>query len=209
MSDSVLEEEIPEGGEWYCELDEIDAQIIGETFVKVQGLDETFFEDDAVVSGEYTLMAPNAWIENGEMLIPSGGQGGQAEIQPLGRDDGDRRRLKSGTKTVLVVRIEAPDAVTTVNEQNLYNEVFLGNSLKDMYDKCSHGELTLVPYKGNGIEDGITSVSISENVVGTDNTIIRNAAVAALNAKLGLATQNEVDFVMMCIPPGSVSSNGG
>jgi hypothetical protein len=210
LSDSAIEEEdIPQGDEWYCELNEIDAQIFGETFVSVQGLNESFFEDNAIVSGEFTLMAPDAWIENGEMIIPSDGLSSEAEIEPLGKEEDYRRRLSSGTKTVLVVRIDAPDVSTTANEQTLYNEVFLGDSLTKTYSDCSHGELNLIPYTGNGVKKGITTVSITENVVGTKNAIIRNAAVQALNDQFGRAVQQEVDYVMLCIPPGSVSASNG
>lgn len=201
ISESVIEL-IPDEEEWYCELDEVDAQILGEKFVKVQGLDESFFEDNTIVSGEYTLMAPNAWVENGEMMVPSGGQGGQAEIEPLPRESGGRR-LQSGTKTVLVVRIEAPDAATSANEQTLYNEVFEGNSLTKMYEDCSHGELNLIPYNGSGVRNGVTTVFIPKSVTGVDNTVIRNAAVTALNNKLGGAAESKVDHVLMCIPPGT------
>ncbi|KAG7353359.1 gametolysin peptidase M11 [Nitzschia inconspicua] len=201
VSDSS-EEDIHYGEEWYCELDEIDAQIIGEPFVRVQGLDESFFENESIVSGEFTLMAPNAWIEHGDMLFPDGLQGEQAEIEPIGIDGGGRR-LKSGTKTVLAVRVEGSDTATKASEQTLYNEVFLGNSLKKMYADCSHGEFDLIPYKGNGIQNGVTTVRIPNQVAGSANAVIRNAAVSALNERLGGPAQTKVDYVMLCLPPGT------
>jgi hypothetical protein len=188
--------------EWYCELDDIDSQIIGENFVRIQGLGEFMLDVSSVAPGESTLWAPNAWIENGEIVIPSGEEGFHAEIEPLTRE-GTGRRLASGTKTVLVVRIEAPDGETSVNEQTLFNEVFLGHSLKKMYHDCSYGELNLIPYTGNGIAQGVTTISISDPVKGTTNDAIRNAAVNALNNKLGGKADQLVDFVMMCIPPGT------
>jgi hypothetical protein len=187
---------------WYCELDDIDAQIIGETFVKVQGLGDFLFENDTVTPGESTLWAPDAWIENGEIIVPNGEQGCQAEIEPLPTEV-NGRRLTSGSKTVLVVRIEARDSETSANELNLFNEVFLGNSLTKMYHDCSHGELNFIPYTGNGVARGVTTVTISNTVKGASNDIIRNAAVNALNNKLGGQAENLVDFVMMCIPPGT------
>jgi hypothetical protein len=203
IAEAAVEEAQADEDEWYCELDEIDAQIFGNKFVRVQGLNESLLQDDAIISGEYTLMAPNAWIADGEMVIPSDGQESEAMIEPLGREEGSGRRLKSGTKTVLVVRVEGSDTATTADEQKLYDEVFLGNSLTKMYKDCSHGEFNLIPYEGSGVQNGVTTVKISNQVTGSANPTIRNAAVAALNQKLGGAADKFVDFVLMCIPPGT------
>ena len=117
----------------------------------------------------------------------------------------DRRRLMTGTYSVVAVRVEAPDAVTTSDEATIRNEIF-GTSgdvvnLKSQYAACSHGQLNFVPATtGAGINDGVKTVDISpQTVTGVDNSVIRNAANTAAGGKIA-------DYVMQCLPPGT---NGG
>ena len=94
-SETVLSDD-----EWYCELAEEDAEITGSTFVKVTGIDETFFDDNDIMSGEATLIASGAMIDGDQMLIPDGADVEIGEVPQYTNSTGARRRLSStGDKT--------------------------------------------------------------------------------------------------------------
>ncbi|KAL3909499.1 MAG: hypothetical protein SGILL_008065, partial [Bacillariaceae sp.] len=190
---------------WYCELAEEDADITGSTFVKVTGIDENFF--DEIIPGEATLIASGAMIEGDEMLIPDGAEVeiGEVPIVSTNSTDGRRRRLSTtGDKTFLVVRVDQTNGPNTeATENKIRQETYLGNSLKKQYKDCSHDQFNVIPYIGNGITNGVTSVTVTagDTSKGSD---IRNAAVAALKKKLGnIDPKNVVDHVMICLPPGT------
>ena len=196
------EQEEEEESSWYCELQGEDAEILGYDFVSID-LDPSLLED--VVSGETTLLAPNAIIDGGAIKIPDSSEIELGMVVPTeGKVDGDdyrnRRRLKTGERTVLIVRVQAADASTEADETALYNSVFKGAGLTSQYDACSHGKLQFKPYVKNGY-NGVTTVKVSEKVAGVANSVIRNAVVA----KLG-NVKDDVDHVMVCIPPGTSGS---
>ena len=72
----------------------------------------------------------------------------------------NRRRLTTGTKTVLVVRVVANDSSTTASADQLSDSVFGTNgdlvNLKTQYAACSHNQLQFQPATGNGITNGKT-----------------------------------------------------
>lgn len=192
--------------EWYCELSADDAELTGSQFVKVTGVDETFFDENDVVPGEATLLASGAMIDGDEMMIPDGSQ---VEIGEVITSNSTRRRLEStGEKTFLIVRVNAGDASPNANVNQIRAKTFNGNSLLQQYEDCSHGQFTVKPYQGYGITNGVTSVDISEKVLKSDgsaneNSVLRNAAVAKLNAIFDGSVKAKVDHVMLCIPPGT------
>jgi len=70
------------------------------------------------------------------------------------------RRLTTGTKTVLVVRVVANDSSTTSSADQLSDSVFGTNgdlvNLKTQYAACSHNQLQFQPATGIGITNGKT-----------------------------------------------------
>ena len=122
----------------------------------------------------------------------------------------DRRRLQQPvTKTVLALRVEAADATTSSSAAVISDKIFgtSGDSvnLKSQYAACSHGKLIFEPATGNGIDGGVSTVSIQNTVAGAENGVIRDAVTNAGNIKFG-NMQNQFDYVMQCLPPGT---NGG
>ena len=73
----------------------------------------------------------------------------------------NRRRLTTGTKTVLVVRVVANDSSTTASADQLSDSVFGTNgdlvNLKTQYAACSHNQLLFQPATGTGIANGTSS----------------------------------------------------
>lgn len=70
----------------------------------------------------------------------------------------NRRRLTTGIKTVLVVRVVANDSSTTSSAYQLSDSVFGTNgdlvNLKTQYAACSHNQLQFQPATGTGITNG-------------------------------------------------------
>ena len=126
----------------------------------------------------------------------------------------DRRRLVTGEKTVLALRVVAPDSSTTSIESTISDEIF-GTSgdninLSTQYDACSYGKLTFVPFNGItstgvSITDGVATVDITQNVNGAENGVIRDAVTAEATTKFG-SLSSQFDYVMQCLPPGTSGS---
>lgn len=116
-------------------------------------------------------------------------------------------------KSVLVVRVIAPDAQTSLNMSQLSDSVF-GTSgdpvnLASQFSACSYGQLNFVaaqPANSEPIIDGVIEVTIDQVISGTDNSVVRNAVTSALNSKLGYQAASRFDHVMYALPPGT---NGG
>lgn len=121
----------------------------------------------------------------------------------------DRKLSTTGTKSVLAVRVVAPDASTTSTIAELSDEIF-GTSgdpinLQTQFEACSGGKLKMRPATDNSgiIQNGVVEVTISRNVGNTDNSIIRNAALEAVKNRLGQNLADKFDHVMLCLPPGT------
>ena len=83
---------------------------------------------------------------------------------------GTRRRLSiNGTKTVLMVRVNALDVENSHSEEELSDAVFGTNgrsvNLKSQYDACSNGKLNFVPAVGEGIVDGKSGILVYCNPI--------------------------------------------
>ena len=57
---------------------------------------------------------------------------------------------------------------------------------------------------GYVVDNGVVEVQISTLVTGQSDTIVKNAATAALSALLGISDlATAFDHVMLCLPPGT------
>jgi len=136
------------------------------------------------------------------------GQARAAKGKDKRRLEQDRRRLTTGTKSVLALWVEALDAKTNGDEAQLSDNIFGTGTdvvnLRSQYKACSHDKLDFVPAENGsvGITGGVGKVTINQNVTGVNNGEIRDAAVAAGNAQFG-TMQSQFDYVMVCIPPGT------
>lgn len=117
-----------------------------------------------------------------------------------------------------MVRAIAGDTQTTSSETDISNKVFGTDgdpvNLKSQFDACSDGALTFDRVSSNGGlsstitdyigADSVITVNLSENAIGTENGIIRNAMQAKAQTDLGVTNLNDVaDYVMFCLPPGT------
>jgi len=131
------------------------------------------------------------------------------------REKGHRRRLEEGTRTVLVVRVIASDNTTTASQAALSDSVFGTNgdavNLKSQYSACSYGKLNFVaapnrngsPYN---IANGATTVTTLSTSTGEGDVEMRNDITAALKSQFSVnAATDLADYVMYCLPPGTMS----
>ena len=166
-------------------------------------------------SGLTELDVPGAVIdvEAGELILPD-----QAKPNLFNKHNHERK-LVTGTRTVLVVRVIASDGQTGSNEANLSDSVF-GTSgdvinLKSQYEDCSHGQLSFNPASnrnkvGGGIGatdivNGVTTVNVAVSTTQGDATM-RNEITAALNQQFGVSNPTALaNHVMYCLPPNTMS----
>lgn len=108
----------------------------------------------------------------------------------------------SSSRSVLVVRVIAPDSSTTVSKDELANKVFgiMGDkaNLKSQYAKCSYNKMNFTPAIYDGVVNGVMEVSISVNVTNSTSEDIQDAVTNVLGGKPHYA-----DHVMYCLPPGT------
>jgi hypothetical protein len=122
-------------------------------------------------------------------------------------NNNNRRSLQAvGTRTVLVVRVIAPDAATTATMAQLSDDVF-GTSgdpanLKSQYAACSYNQLVFNPAVAAGVTNGVREVSISQTVTNVADDVVRNAVTAAI----GGGKPSYADYVMYCLPSGTSGS---
>ncbi|GFH55217.1 hypothetical protein CTEN210_11693 [Chaetoceros tenuissimus] len=115
----------------------------------------------------------------------------------------------AGTRTVLVVRVEAADKNTTAEESELSDSIF-GTSgdflnLQSWYNQCSYNQLNFVPATGDGINGGVTTVQVSSSTTDGDS-VMNNQIATALNTNFGVSSPNQIaNHVMYCLPAGTMS----
>ena len=129
------------------------------------------------------------------------------------------RQLKiTGTRNVLVVRVDANDASTSSSEEDLARGIFgvedsNGNkddwNLSSAFNDCSYGQLKMEPTQHLRARNGVYTVSIDQNIRGARNNEVRNVILNKLRSDFGSATLNRLfDHVMLCLPPGLKSKSG-
>jgi len=115
----------------------------------------------------------------------------------------------AGSRTVLVVRVIAADKNTTASETQLSDSVFgtSGDSLnlKSWYNQCSYNQLNFIPAEGNGINHGVTTVTVDASSTDGDS-VMNNEINTALKTKFGVNNPREIaNHVMYCLPAGTMS----
>lgn len=217
-------EDLSSVGGWECELQPIDADQAGVQFVALEGINDISLDHEAV-SGETTLFVEGAVITDGKLVIPKESKKtlgkidkrGPAESSKMHKSDASRNLAPSNpiVRTVLAVRVQASDRVTTANLGTLSGDIFgtgkpsSAISMSERFPSCSYGEVRMVPYNGQTpsgvtIRDGVVEVSIGPAVNGVERSTILNTVLGALRSHLGISNlATSFDHVMLCLPPGT------
>jgi hypothetical protein len=237
MEDRTSEEE------WLCELQNADAEQTGFRFVTLEGLDDIDLNVQAT-SGRTTLLAKGAEIINGALKVPKGSEKSWDMIEKRGPAEKKRQENENNGngnsngngngnngkkpktrllapalpdfRSVLAVRVKAPDSVTTADLKTLSDDIFGADgtavNLSERFNSCSYGETQMIPYAGStpsgvSIQDGVVEVEITKSVTGKSKDEIRTAVLAELTDYLGISDLNNADngfdHVMLCLPPGT------
>ena len=164
-----------------------------------------------VISGESTLRSNGAYFDDdGQLVLPNWEFeiGRRNKGNGAGAGNNPHRHLASvGTRSMVALRIVANDAETTSSQATISDKWFgtAGDLLnnKSQYAACSYNQLIFEPASTNAnVEDGAFTVNIDMNVTGVDNSLVRNAAVAAGDSALG-NMESQFDYVALCLPPGT------
>jgi len=136
-------------------------------------------------------------------------------------DPSDRRHRrnlmsKTGSKTVLAVRVIAANSVFSKTEDQLSWSVFGGPgdavNLKSQYAACSHGKLNFEK-RGNlngrstNIRNGVVSIRVNLPV-NVGHFAMVNAISQAIRNEFGMTRQTIADHIMYCLPPGAFGGVG-
>ena len=123
------------------------------------------------------------------------------------------RRLRTGVRTVLVIRIVAKDSTTTATEAQLADEVFGASgdvlNLVSGYNQCSYGQLQFKPMTNHRLlrTDGVYTLNLPNTaVIGIDDRVVAAAALDKATLDFGAQLNTLVDHVMFCLPPGTADS---
>ena len=189
----------------------------GGKYVKINGppnTQETLkqgFENGVLKSGRSTLFDKNGMFnDNGDELEID-----DLDAIEIGEND-ERRRLATvtGTKEMLALRVVAADTSTSSSAATISDRWF-GTSgdlvnLKSQMSACSFGQLTCnaankVTSGGPSITNGVYTVTISNNVNGEADSVIREAIISQATADLG-NLELQFDHIMICVPPGTAGS---
>jgi hypothetical protein len=158
---------------------------------------------------------------SGEIVVPNAtsvffvDQGGHRKLAGTGT------QRKQGTSEVLVIRVIANDASTTLSTQQLSDRIFGDGSnlvnaldpavpsgtLTKTYQDCSWGKMNFIPATGYDIVSGVGSVTINMNVTGASNRDVENAITKAINGKYG--SVNDWDHIIYCHPSGTLAAGKG
>jgi hypothetical protein len=138
---------------------------------------------------------------------------GSTSVKGNTRDPDDlywnRRQLVStGKRTVMVIRIQAKDAKTSVTEAQLADDIFGASgdvfNLKTGFDRCSYGQLQFEPLTNTFLSGGVYTVNLPTTTVKNNaRDVIFNAAIAQATLDFGKAPHLLANHVIVCIPPGT------
>jgi hypothetical protein len=174
---------------------------------------------DELDGGDSTLFLPDgAVIDASTNQLIVSDPDTQAEVGHVPADDesggtGRRRRLNSptmGNKEVLVLRENRSVIPEAAFSDHIFGTGGDEVNLVSQYAACSYDQLTFSKYGGrpnsNGavVNEGVLSVSIADDIAGSAEGTIRNSMLSKATSDLGGIPLNQlVDFVMVCIPPGT------
>ena len=123
-----------------------------------------------------------------------------------------RRLAQTGTRTVLFVRVTAPNSLQSNTDATLAAETFgtgsQKNSMRSQYIACSAGRLSFVAASGNAkISNGVITISLpssvnSANIFSLENSVKTAVKDALVVSDLGTSFSN----IMVCMPYGTTYS---
>lgn len=175
--------------------------------VDITGLPDSFFIGH-VVSGQSTLFSPYASYSVDSVVFDP------AEAPPIIGSllRSRNRKLKVtphyGVMNTIAVRVVAPDSTTSSNETKLSDKIFgtYGDllNLKSGYKMCSYDQLFFEPTNHSIANNGVVTITTSQNVIGISKDTVVNTVFNNLKSLLGGVDPYQVfDNILLCLPPNT------
>lgn len=155
------------------------------------------FKEKGFKSGETSLAFDDALIndESAEITSPAA-----PRLEKKNKKT-ERRRLAivEGDVSVLIIRVQAANAVTTFSENQLSDSIFGNNvdgsdpvTLRSQYFACSHGKLRIRPAtsrvgRTSRIVNGATTVTV-DTFTSQGDAVMRNAITQKINEEFGVSS---------------------
>lgn len=145
---------------------------------------------------DYIVIPTNAHIH----FVASRATGGQRHLAQT-----------SGTRSVLVVRVTAPNSPQSTSAISMTNSIFgIGgeqHSMASQYSSCSFGKIAFVPANGySGIVNGVLDLVLPTSVVNINVETIENSMKIAVKNALNITNNLDSSFsnIMFCMPKGAM-----
>jgi len=174
--------------------------------VQIEGLAQSFLEDNGAMSGYKTLYHPFAVIKGNKIVFD------KKSLPIFGEISGDKKRRlapgNNGQKSILFVRVVAADGPPTPSLNDISNKAFgtfgATESFRAGMARCSYNQLLMNPASVAFASNGVIEISIPQKAKGNSDNTIWNAAHNILMAKLNVNDMSTVvDHLVYCIPGGT------
>ena len=155
--------------------------------------------DERLLHGELFVSVYGGRIEGDDVILS---KKSVVSVVPPPAGFQSRRHLvaKTGTLSVLVLRISTNDSTPSLSADEFHKLIFEDEvSLKKQYSACSFGKLNLVP-----TEHGVLDLYLNTTAEGATPISLVSMANQALRERLGIAkTTDASDLLLMIMPPGT------
>jgi hypothetical protein len=155
--------------------------------------------DERLLHGELFVSVHGGRIEGDDVILS---KESVVSVVPLPEGFQSRRHLvaKTGTLSVLVLRISTNDSTPSLSADEFHKLIFEDEvSLQKQYAACSFGKLNLVP-----TDYGVLDLYLNTTVEGATPISLVSMANQALRERLGIAkTTDASDLLLMIMPPGT------
>jgi hypothetical protein len=165
--------------------------------IDLSSIDTT--SDERLLQGELFVSVYGGRIEGDDVILT---KGSIVSVVPPPVGFQSRRHLvaKTGTLSVLVLRISTNDSSPSLSADEFHKLIFEDEvSLQKQYAACSFGKLNLIP-----TEYGVLDLYLNATAEGTKPISLVSKANEALRERLNIVkTTDASDLLLMIMPPGT------
>ena len=184
----------------YYECSPVQDNHVSDQSYRIDLPDDLFDNNDQrLLHGELFVSVSNSRMETDNVVLASDSI--VSVISTPASFQGHRHLIdKTGTLSVLVLRISTLDASPSLSADDYNQHIFQDPvSLKGQYDACSFGKLNLVPTEHN-----VMDLFVNVTAQGATAQSLVNHANQALRERLDIQKVTQAaDLTMMIMPPGT------
>lgn len=191
------------------EHENIDICEINGIMIEINGLTESYKRKNHLTSGRSMIYLEKAVIHDGKINITP--DGFPAVISTYGVQS--ESFLYSGTKTVLAIKIDAPDTKTTSSTDRISDKIFgTGNDIvnfKSQMSDCSFNKLNFEHFSGTtpsgiDISNGVGTLNVPFNLKNAYDWDVEAKLLNMVNEKFG-DLKSQVDHLILVLPKESAN----